>query len=228
MVDLSLYCLQTRLANRVYAASLAAEERGRGARPPLKFDPELMSLKCGRALWFGLKGLAPRSAGGGQARTLERGRLARRAVARDLRRAGFRVEWVGALECGRIYGLTRRPLLLEVQPVPEATFQRLKKFGLGAAINLEIALHCRLGFAGMDRALFVAENKNSQELYFEKVCFDQEIFDQARARASEVTALPEAPPVNFDESCARCRFRAGCGEGLSYQPGKSMNCLHGR
>ncbi len=80
--------------------------------------------------------------------------------------------------------------------------------------NVHNQYRARLGFAGLDRALFVAENRNTQELYLEKVCFDQEIFDQARARASEVTALPEAPPVNSDESCARCRFRAGCGEGL--------------
>ncbi len=41
MVDLSPY-FQKRLMNKVYAASLAAEEREAGARPPHTLDPELL------------------------------------------------------------------------------------------------------------------------------------------------------------------------------------------
>lgn len=119
------------------------------------------------------------SLGSSQARAAEWARLARRLVARDLRRAGYGVEWSKELDCGSIHGLTRRPHLLEVQAVPESTFKRLGKFGLGAALDLEIALHRHLGLAGMERALFVAENKNTQELYFEKVVFDPDIFREA-------------------------------------------------
>ncbi|UQZ90023.1 hypothetical protein C4J81_12755 [Deltaproteobacteria bacterium Smac51] len=202
-------------ANRVYSACLADEDRRSRTRPPVRLDPEMMSLKCGRALWFGLNGIRPRSAYGCLARALERGRLARRIVVRDLRRAGYRVDWTGSLECGYIYGLTRRPHLLEVQPVPDTVFQRLEKFGLGSAIDLEIVVQCRMGFARMDRALFVAENKSTQELHFERVQFDPEIFNQVRARVGEVMDFSATPDGTYDEDCAHCCFRASCREALA-------------
>jgi hypothetical protein len=139
-----------------------------------------------------------------QKRAEERDRLARRFVLRDLKRAGYGIEWARGREWGYIHGLARRPYLLDVQPVPEAVFRRVQKFGLGAAIDLEIALQRRLASARTERALFVAENKNSQELYVEKVCFDGEIIRQAECQGAA---------GNFDDGCLRCSFWRDCKEG---------------
>lgn len=202
---------QTRLADKVYAACLADEERRNQARPRVKIS-EMAAGRCGRALWLGLAGQPLQSASGPLVRAAERGRLARQLVARDLRRAGFTVEWQSALECGYIYGLTRRPHLLEIQAVPEALFKRLEKFGLGAAIDLEISLQSRLGRAKMKQALFVAENKNTQELYFEKVRFDPDIFREVKQNLEAARGLAAAPAGCFDDSCSTCGFRARCQE----------------
>jgi hypothetical protein len=208
MPELSPY-FHKRLTDRVYAACLGNEARRSIAKPDMT-PSELAALQCGRALWFGLKGLAPQFADGPAARAAERGRLARQLVARDLRKAGFKVEWQAPLDCGYIYGLTRRPHLLEIQAVPEAVFKRLEKFGLGAAIDLEITLHSRLALAKMERALFVAENKNTQELHFEKVCFDPDIFQQVRGRLGALRGLAKPPAGCFDENCSHCVFRGRC------------------
>ncbi len=206
---------QKSMGDRVYAAARTALE-ARNAPPPSLSEPVLMSLSCGRALWFGVNGVPPRASSGLLARTAEQNRLTRRVMLRDLRRAGFKIEWVGALDCGRIHGLTRRPHLLELVAAPEALFSRLRKFGLGAAIDLEIAMQCRLGLAQMERGLFVAENKNTQELYFEKVCFDEEIFAQVRGRVMEAARLSEPPRGNFDETCPCCGFFRECGKAQQF------------
>jgi hypothetical protein len=208
-MDLSPY-FQQRLTDKVYAVCLTHEARLNIARPRVKFS-EITALQCDRALWFGLNGIRPQAAcDGPTARAAERGRLARQLVARDLRRAGYTVEWQGALECGYIYGLTRQPHLLDIEAVPERVFKRLEKFGLGAAIDLEIALHSRLGLAKMERALFVAENKNTQELHFEKVRFDPDIFQQMRERMGELKGLLQPPEGCFDENCFCCGFHEKC------------------
>lgn len=214
MADLSPY-LQKRLVDEIYAVSLPAAEQNFSKRTkihqtPAKNNPDLMALPCDRALWFGLGGASPRAACGPPARAWVCTRLAKRALLRDLRRAGYRVDWNAPLDCGSIYGLSRRPQLLDIQIVSECTFRRLAKFGLGAVIDLEIALHCRLGFAGLTMALFVAENKNTQELYCEKICFDQEIFKQAEDRADELLSRSQAPAGNFDENCFSCGFLSSC------------------
>jgi hypothetical protein len=71
-----------------------------------------------------------------------------------------------------------------------------------------------MGYTGMERALYMAVNKNTDELYAERVDFDPVEFAKLKARAERVIRAAEPPlRVSNDPSwfvCKMCDFHEHC------------------
>lgn len=64
-----------------------------------------------------------------------------------------------------------------------------------------------MGKTGMDRALYLAKNKDTDELYSERVKFDKVRFEQIQAKADHIIFSQEPPPkLSQDPSYYVCKF----------------------
>lgn len=79
-------------------------------------------------------------------------------------------------------------------------------------------VQCQLymGHSGVKRAMYVAVNKNDDDIYTERIEFDQEVFDKYVAKAEQVI-FSDAPPPRISEKpdfwkCTYCDYRSICHE----------------
>lgn len=157
---------------------------------------------CHRRLWLeyhkGFKEAFP----GRMLRLFKMGNTIEKIVISDLRAAGYRV--TGRQQAfhdfgrrlrghcdGIIEGLreSSRPHILEVKSASDKSFKEFQAKGLSGhsyADKYEAQLQMYMGYAGLDRALFVVENKNDQARYSERVRFDFHRFGELREKARNI------------------------------------------
>jgi len=95
------------------------------------------------------------------------------------------------------------------------SFAKLQKLGVKAAKWEHFCqMVIYMGFTGMDRALYGAKNKDNDDLYFERVRFDETLFADLCRKAMSVIRSPEPlGRVSEDpesDECRYCPFRAVC------------------
>ena len=81
-----------------------------------------------------------------------------------------------------------------------------------------------MGFSGMTRALYVAKNKNDDKLAFERVRFEQRVFDSMVMKADRVI-FSKSPPARISnvatgQDCRFCSFKGVC----HYGDKADVNC----
>ena len=195
---------------------------------------------CARELWLNFKGARGSLIDGRTARIFANGHAVEDRVIADLRLAGYEIDGAQTAfsdfdgkfkgHCdGIIYGITKQPHILEIKSANKASFEKFQAKGIKAKPEYFAQVQCYMGYAGLERALFVVECKDNQALYVERVYFSQIDFAALKNRAHKIITAIEAPPKN-ESACWFCNFKYVCDNPiLPKQPQNDCtNCRHFR
>jgi hypothetical protein len=215
---------------KIYQAYESDAETGN--RPHL--GASLIGHACERYLWMTFRWVDAKKFTGRMLRLFETGQLAEARFTNNLRRIGvevhdttpdgkqWRVSDMGGHFAGSMDGAGRgfpeAPktwAVLEYKTHGEKSFNELVKNKVQKAKPQHYAqMQVYMGYTGMDRAMYMAVNKNTDELYTEWVHFDPVEFAKLKARAERVITANEPPlRISNDPSwfvCKMCDFHEHC------------------
>lgn len=216
--------------NKIYQAYESDAEDGN--RPHL--GASLIGHACERFLWMTFRWVDSKKFSGRMLRLFETGQLAEARFVKNLRRIGVEVhdvmpdgsQWrvsdlgghFGGSMDGACVGLPEAPKtwhVTEFKTHNDKSFADLLKNGVRKAKPQHYAqMQIYMGLTGMERALYMAVNKNNDELYMERVDFDPVEFAKLKARAERVIKANE-PPLRCSNDpswyvCKMCDFHEHC------------------
>jgi hypothetical protein len=184
--------------------------------------------ECSRKLWLKYHLQIPQEFPGRVLRMFDLGNLIEDRIIMELNECGFTVtgqqasftDFDGAF-CGHCDGIISEliesdvPHILEIKSASDASFKQFKKDGIEAhpAFGAKYAaqVQCYMGYSGLKRALFIVENKNTSEMYPERVRFDRSAFDAIRKKAERILTgkIPEGISSRLDHwQCKMCSFNS--------------------
>ena len=214
----------------IYQAYEADAEDGN--RPHL--GASLIGHACERFLWLTFRWVDAKKFDGRMLRLFETGQLEEARLVRNLRRIGVEVHEVtpdggqwrvsalgghfGGSMDGAAVGIPEAPKawhVLEFKTHNDKSFSALLKDGVQKAKPQHYAqMQTYMGLTGMERALYMAVNKNDDTVYTERVEFDPVEFAKLMARAERVINAAEPPlKCSNDPSwyvCKMCDFHSHC------------------
>ncbi|WP_018261909.1 PD-(D/E)XK nuclease family protein [Methylobacterium sp. WSM2598] len=242
--------VESPTVSAVYGALVhARRDEDRGYLGMSQFGTE-----CDRALWYGWrKAYDPEALDGRRIRLFETGHLEESRLIADLERAGMIVsanDWrtgrqfavwsLGGHLRGHLDGKVERvpdaprtTHVLECKTHNDKSFRELLKDGVakskpGHFAQMQFYMH----FTSLTRALYVAVNKNDDQLYAERVRYDAAAALQLVARAERIVRA-ERPPAKLHAdpsareayACGWCPARKVCHEG-AWARVNCRTCLH--
>lgn len=203
-----------------------------GNRPHL--GASLIGHACERNLWLTFRWVDSKKFSGRMLRLFETGQLAEARFTANLRRIGVQVhdttpdgkQWrvsdlgghfAGSMD-GACVGVPEAPKawhVVEFKTHGDKSFTELVKKKVQDAKPMHYAqMQAYMGYTGMERALYLAVNKNTDELYSERLEFDAVEFAKLKARAERVITANEPPlRISKDPSwfvCKMCDFHEHC------------------
>lgn len=206
--------------------------------------------ECERDIWYGFRFCNQPDFDGRMYRLLERGDIEEPRMVRELRGIGCEVHEVNpengkqfavTAMCGHFgghmdgcaLGIIEAPLtwhVLEFKTMAAKYFAKLKKDGVKKEKPVHYAqMVIYMGFTKMDRALYMACNKDTDELYSERIRFDSKEFlklAEKIKRILEATCPPDRISKRPDDfRCKFCDSQALCwGTGEVCLPIPSRTC----
>jgi len=232
----------TETVRRIYALHEARNDK---PRPYL--GASIIGKACERALWCDFRWCTERTFDGRMMRLFETGHLAEPRMIAELRAIGIEVherdprtgQQFGFTEPatghhlrGHLDGLARRVPeaekaghVVECKTHNAKSFAELEKVGVERAkpmhaAQMQLYMHWTIdawGNDGCDRALYIAENKNTSELYVERLRYDAKQAEALIAKAQRVIFAQTPPPRMSDDpswyECKLCDHRAVCHAG---------------
>lgn len=218
-----------------------------GNRPHL--GASLIGRACERQLWLIFRWAKAKKFDGRMLRLFETGQLEEARFTKNLRRIGVEVhdvqpdgtQWrvselgghFGGSMDGAACGIPEAPKtwhVLEYKTHNEKSFTELVKKKVKAAKPEHYAqMQIYMGLTGMERALYMAKNKNTDELYTERVDFDPVEFAKLMARAERIIRANE-PPMRCSNDpswfvCKMCDFSDLC-HGTEAPDVNCRTCAH--
>ena len=194
----------------------------------------LLGGQCKRSIWYSFRWVKEPFFDGRMIRLFNRGHMEEMRLIALLRQAGLTVwftkddggqfefsncrgHYGGSLDCvvRGVPGFDSHPMLGEFKTHSEKSFNKLVKLGVALAKpEHKVQMNQYMGHYRLKLALYVAVNKNNDELYIEIVEFDQELFDYEVQVATNV-ALNKRPPPRMSKSeshfvCKYCDFKDIC------------------
>ena len=194
--------------------------------------------ECEREVWFGFRWFKAPSWSGRMLRLFARGKLEEATIAADLRAAGIEFHDVdpstghqfefsdfgghmgGSMDgCGQ--GFPEAPSawhVCEFKTHNDKSFAALENEGVKASKPEHYdQMQLYMGWSGMDRAMYLAVNKNTDEIYTERIEFDRKHFERLRQKAQSII-FSNDPPAKLNDSpafykCKMCQFHDVCHEG---------------
>lgn len=183
---------------------------------------------CERYLWLKLRGAERKKWDGRMLRLFEHGQREEERMAENLRSIGC--ELVQYDEKGEQYGFSLWGGLFSghydgvVRGIPEApktwhlweckthnrkSFEELRKLGVEASKPMHFAqMQIYMHMAELERALYTAINKDTDEIYVERVSYDKAFSQSLLDRAEHICFTDEpSPPLGRDASWYQCK---GC------------------
>lgn len=231
MADLTQFSegpIVTAIYERYKAAGDSEESRG-------YLGASSIGDECARKLWYGFRWARKPQFDGRLYRLFQSGHLAEARFVADLRSIGaevydvdpasgkqFGFKDLGGHMRGHMDGAGRRiPSggekwhVLEFKTHNEKSFADLKKNQVKKAKPLHYAqMVVYMGWSTMERSLYLAVNKNTDELYAERIEFDPVLFQQLLVKGERIIFGQEPPPkLNEDPKfylCNMCDFKDVC------------------
>lgn len=202
---------------------------------------------CDRWLWLSFRHAVIEQHSGRMLLLFKRGHEEEIRVVHHLRKIGAHVTNVGNNQMvfdfgshvkgsgdGIVSGLPNAPktkAILEVKTHSDKSFKELKAKGVKEAKPMHWVQCCVYGRgAKLNRALYFAVNKNTDEIYTEWLHLDSDVADKAIARGQRI-ALSDLmpPPISGDPSwyqCSYCPARKFCHETKLTKQINCRTCAH--
>lgn len=221
----------------VIAASIFEkyEKAGANEKPRTYLGASVIGGECARALWYGLRWAAQEKHSGRMLRLFQTGHLAEARFVADLRSIGAVVHDVDP-STGRQFGFSDHGghmrghmdgcvknipggglkwHVVEFKTHSAKSFAELKKNGVKKAKPTHYAqMQWYMGKSSMERALYLAVNKDDDDLYSERIEFDQVFFEQIQAKAESIIFGQTPPPKISDDPkfylCNWCPHNGVC------------------
>lgn len=205
----------TKLPNREHSVS-AYIDKHHESKPDgfrLHFGASQAGHHCERYLWLAFRWAFKEKFSGRMLRLFRRGQLEESLFVEDLRAIGieiqdtddngkqFRVDF-GCHVSGSMDGIIKSGVpsapekqhIVEMKTHNNKSFKELKAKGVQEAKPLHYAqMQLYMLGTGIDRALYVAVNKNDDELYDERVRLDKEFAKSLLDRAKRIVTSDRAP-----------------------------------
>lgn len=243
--------VESATVRAINEARVAEHEHHRSAG----LTPSDLGQECQRKGWYTFRWAhEAEQLDGRKLRLFATGHMEEDRLIADLRRAGVQV-WdrdpanpEKQIPVRLLGGHVRGKLDGEAEGVPEApktrhvveakshndkSFKELKRKGVKEAkplhfAQMQIYMHGR----GLTRALYVAVNKNDDEIYTERVEHDAALCLQLLARAERIVTADRAPAKAFEDptskmawACNYCPAKPQCHDG-AFAPRNCRTCLH--
>jgi hypothetical protein len=226
------------------------KKRGDSEKPRAYLGGSAIGDECSRKLWYGFRWASKPGFDGRLYRLFQTGHLAEPRFFKDLRDIGVEV-WERDPKTGRqfafddVYGHFRgntdgmvrkvpgggaRDHLLECKTHGAKSFAELTKKGVVESKPMHwIQMNTYMGWTGYERALYAAVNKDTDELYFERVKFDALEFAKTQAKA-EAIIFATLPPSRLSDDpayykCKMCDHREVC-HGIRVPKKSCRTCVH--
>lgn len=229
----------------IYAAIVKAE-----AEPPrAHLGASVLGNDCRRKLWYSFRWCVEHDHSGRLLRLFRRGRLEEAQFIRDLVAAGVTVHdrdangqqfqfsdvggHVGGSMDAAVVGLVEAPKtyhVAEFKTHGAKSFAALLKDGVAKSKPEHWAqMQLYMAWSGMERAYYLAVNKDTDELYGERVHYDKEAAERLIAKAHAIVTAPE-PLERLNERpefyiCKFCDARRVCHE-RRLPPPTCRTCVH--
>ena len=226
-----------------------AYERGRdGFRSHL--GASLIGRECERELWYGFRWCSSLRHSGRLLRLFETGQKEEARFVTDLRSVGIEVHdrdevtgeqfrfsdfggHFGGSGDGVALGLLEAPRtwhLLEFKTYNDKRFALLKKHGVQQTSPEHYAqMVIYMDYLGLKRAFYMAVNKNTDELYGERIKPDPQYAELLKLRAKRIVFAARPPEKLSDDpelwKCRFCDHRAVCHESRPAEV-NCRTCLH--
>lgn len=232
-------------ANLIYQAYESDAEEGN--RPHL--GASLIGHACERYLWMTFRWVDSKKFPGRMLRLFKAGNDFEPRIVAELRRIGVEVhdvdptgnQWrvssigghFGGSMDGAARGFAEAPktwAVVEFKTHNAKSFAGIFKEGVQKSKPQHYAqMTIYMGETGMDRAMYIAENKDTSELYCEWIHFDPVEYAKLKARAERVIRATE-PPLKISEDpswyvCKMCDFHDHC-HGESAPAVNCRTCAH--
>jgi hypothetical protein len=219
------------------AAIYAAWEAGANAGNRPHLGASVIGRECARALWFTFRWAKAPKHSGRLLRLFDRGQREEATFVAELRRAGVQV-WEADPNTGRQFeyraigghfGLSldgvglgfleapKTPHSIEMKTSSSKLFTKLAKEGVEQAkpehyAQMQIGMH----LSGLTRCFYIAVNKDNDELYSERVKYDEVFALRLLEKAKRIINANEPPERISDRpdwwQCQWCDFHDICHE----------------
>lgn len=195
-----------------------------GHRPHL--GASLIGNPCERHLWYIFRHAISKKFPGRMLRLFDTGKREEARIIEDLRNIGcevfaddgssqYRVKSIGGHFAGSmdavLHGYHEAPtqyLVCEMKTHNAKSFKELTEKRVEKAKPLHYAqMQTYMGLSGMNRALYFAVNKDTDDIYTEYLHFDPQEFERLHARAARIIGASEPPlRLSEDPSWFQCRL----------------------
>jgi hypothetical protein len=205
---------------------------------------------CSRRLWYAFRWARKEQFEGRVLRVFQTGHLAEPRFVADLRSIGAKVHDVDPAS-GKQFGFSdhgghakghmdgcavgvpgggNRYHVLEFKTHSAKSFADLRKKGVKASKPEHFAqMQWYMGQSGMDRALYLAVNKDDDDLHSERIEFDQVEYERIQVKFNRIIFAVEPPPKISDDPkyylCGWCPFNGVC-HGHQTPDVSCRTCVH--
>lgn len=209
----------------------------------------IIGRECERELWYTFRNCTKPEFSGRLYRLFETGHLEEIRMVRELRAIGcdvhetgedgeqFGVSAIGGHFSGHMdgvaLGIPEAPKtwhLLEFKTHNAKSFRSLQKSGVrGSKPEHWAQMQVYMGLGKLTRALYIARNKDNDELYAERIRYDAKEFERLMDKAQRIIEAAQPPERCADKAedfrCRFCDHKALCwGEAEVAVPIQARNC----
>lgn len=174
--------------------------------------------KCERYLWLKFHGHMNEEFSGSILRLFEDGNAREEKLVSEMKQAGIYIEGqqdslgYGSFwgHCDGIIYLDYEKYVLEIKGANEKSFNTFKKMGVKnhpyAGPKYYAQVQCYMGFSGLEKALFLIENKNNNDIYEEIIEFDRECFKSLTMKADRIIEGNIPPGISTRKDWHECFY----------------------
>lgn len=231
-------------------AAIFASYEARAEAPRPHLGASVIGQSCARQLWYGFRWCTQETFSGRMLRLFERGQREEEVFARELRAVGVEVHTldprtgqqfrfsvlgghVGGSMDAALLGIHEAPATWHVGEFKThnaKSFATLQAKGVQAAKPAHYAqMQLYMHWSGMQRAFYLAVNKDTDDLYAERVRYSRDTASALEGKADRIVQSAEPPErISHDPAwyeCKLCPAHALC-HGNKLPAPHCRNCLH--